>query len=61
LVLETDSPYLPPIPYRGKRNEPGYLPLIAQRLADVKGVTASEVATETRASARRLFRLPEAV
>ena len=57
LLLETDAPFLAPVPYRGKRNESAYLPLIAARLADVKGITVEEVAEVTTVNARRLFRL----
>jgi TatD DNase family protein len=59
LVLETDSPYLPPTPHRGKRNESAYIPLIAVKLAEVKGVSVEEVAHLTSANARQLFRLDE--
>lgn len=61
LLLETDCPYLTPVPHRGKRNEPAYLPLIAERLAAVRGVTVEEVAAVTRRAAAALFRtaLPE--
>lgn len=55
LVLETDSPYLAPKPYRGKRNESSYIPLIAERLAEIKGVSIEEVAQQTTANANRLF------
>ncbi len=55
LVLETDSPFLTPHPYRGKRNESSYIPLIARRLAEVKGVSVEEVACTTTANALRLF------
>lgn len=55
LVLETDAPYLAPVPYRGKRNEPGYLPLIAQRVADLKQVPLSEVIRQTTRNARQLL------
>jgi TatD DNase family protein len=58
LVLETDSPYLPPVPHRGKRNEPSHLPLIATKVAEIKGLTASQVASTTRSSAIAFFRLP---
>lgn len=57
VMLETDAPYLAPEPHRGKRNEPAYVPLIAEALARVKGVTVEEVARATTANARRLFRL----
>lgn len=55
LLLETDAPFLAPEPNRGKRNEPSYLPHIAKKLADVKGVTAQEIAEITTENARRLF------
>lgn len=57
LVLETDSPYLAPVPHRGKRNEPAYLPLIAQRLADLKATPLAEVLTTTTQNAHKLFKL----
>lgn len=55
LLLETDAPYLAPMPYRGKRNEPAYLPLIAQGVASSKGVSVEEVATATTGNASVLF------
>jgi TatD DNase family protein len=55
IVLETDAPYLAPVPFRGKRNESSYLPLIAQKLAELKGITLEEVAEKTTANALRLF------
>ena len=55
LLLETDAPYLAPVPYRGKRNEPSYLPRMARRIADILGVTAAEVEAATTANALRLF------
>lgn len=57
LILETDGPYLAPSPYRGKRNEPGYLRLIAERVADLKSVSLAEVGDITSANATRLFQL----
>jgi TatD DNase family protein len=57
LILETDSPYLPPTPHRGKRNESAYLLHIAEKLADVKGVSLSEVAKITSKNANKLFKL----
>ncbi len=57
LLLETDAPYLPPMPHRGKRNEPGYVALIAQKVAELRGVSPNEVAASTTANARRLFNL----
>ena len=55
LVLETDSPYLAPVPHRGKRNESKYIPLIAEKLAIVKGVSMEEVACVTTQNAQQLF------
>ena len=58
LLLETDAPYLAPAPHRGKRNESCYIPLVAQKIADLKGIGVEEVADVTTASARALFTLP---
>lgn len=55
LVLETDSPYLAPVPHRGKRNEPSYIPLIAKRVAELKKITMEEVMMKTTENAGRLF------
>ncbi|HUP11901.1 MAG TPA: TatD family hydrolase [Niastella sp.] len=57
VVLETDAPYLAPVPYRGKRNECSYLPLIAEKLAAVSGQTKETVARITTQNAMNLFRL----
>ncbi len=57
IVLETDAPYLAPTPYRGKRNETAYIPLIAKRIADLWGVSPEKVGTVTSANARQLFEL----
>lgn len=57
LVLETDSPFLAPKPYRGKRNESGYVPFIAQKLADTKGLSIAGVADVTTKNAIALFGL----
>lgn len=56
LVLETDAPYLAPAPYRGKRNESSYIPIIAQKLADIKEISIQEVAEITTQNAKELFR-----
>ena len=56
-ILETDAPYLAPVPYRGKRNEPSYIPLIAKKLAEIKGVTINEIAEITTQNAKELFNL----
>lgn len=55
LVLETDSPYLTPVPYRGKRNESGYITLVAQKLAEIKNISIEEVAEITNANAVEVF------
>jgi TatD DNase family protein len=55
LVLETDAPYLAPVPFRGKRNESSYLKYIAQKLAAIKGVTIDEVASKTTNNAENVF------
>jgi TatD DNase family protein len=55
LLVETDAPYLAPVPYRGKRNEPAFVAATAQVLADVKGVSPQSIAAETSANALRLF------
>jgi TatD DNase family protein len=57
LLIETDCPYLTPHPYRGKRNEPSYLPLIAQKIAELKNLSVEEVAFTTTNNAKRLFNL----
>lgn len=54
IVLETDSPYLAPIPHRGKRNEPAYIPLVAARVAELMGVSVTEVARQTTENALEL-------
>ncbi len=55
LVLETDAPYLPPVPHRGKRNESSYVPIIARRLSDIKEMSLVEVAEKTSQNALRVF------
>ena len=57
LLIETDAPYLAPVPHRGKRNEPAFVAATAARLADLRGTTPERVAELTAANARRLFRL----
>lgn len=55
MVLETDAPYLTPVPHRGKRNESSYIPIIAQRIAEIKNITVEEVAEVTTRNAKQLF------
>ncbi len=57
MLIETDSPYLAPVPHRGKTNEPSFVPFVAQTLAQVHGKTVEEIAELTTNNARLLFRL----
>ena len=57
IVLETDAPYLTPVPFRGRRNESSYIPFIAAKVAELKGVTIDEVAEVTTSNARNLFEI----
>ena len=57
VVVETDSPYLAPVPYRGKRNESAYVVRVVEKLAEIYGLTAESVAAQTYANAATLFRL----
>jgi TatD DNase family protein len=58
LLVETDSPYLAPLPHRGKRNEPAFLPAVGAALAEALRKTQEEVAEATFSNARRVFRIP---
>ena len=55
IVLETDAPYMAPVPFRGKRNDSGYLPYVVAKLAEIKGFSEEEVIRVTSETARRLF------
>lgn len=57
LLLETDCPYLAPHPFRGKRNEPGYVRLVADRIAELRGISVEELAQVTTNNAKRLFQI----
>ena len=57
IVVETDAPYLTPVPFRGKRNDSRYLPYVIEKLAEWKGVTAAEMTDITWENGKRLFGL----
>ena len=57
-LIETDSPYLAPMPHRGKTNNPSYVPLVAQQMAVIRGLPVETIAAATSANFERLFRLP---
>jgi len=59
IVLETDCPYLAPTPHRGERNYSGYLTLVAEKLAEIKGITAEEVCNITYENALKLYRIKD--
>lgn len=61
LLIETDAPFLTPHPYRGRRNEPGYVRFVAEAIASERSLPVSAVAAQTTANAVRLFRLPIAI
>lgn len=56
LLIETDSPYLAPMPYRGKTNNPSYVPFVAKQIAEVRGISVEEVAEATSVNFDRLFK-----
>ena len=57
IVIETDCPFMAPEPFRGKRNDPGYLYRMAERLAEIRGITPEEAAIATTENAKRLYRI----
>jgi len=59
LVLETDAPWLPPVPHRGRRNEPSFVRLVAERVAELRGLAVADLARLTTGNARRLFGIPD--
>jgi TatD DNase family protein len=61
VLIETDSPYLAPVPFRGKTNSPAYVPHVAKAVADAVGLSVEALAAATTANTRRLFKLPEVV
>jgi TatD DNase family protein len=60
-LVETDCPFLAPVPRRGKRNEPAFVAAVASRMAELRGETLAQVAADTTANAVRLFGLPQGV
>ena len=58
IVLETDCPFMAPEPFRGKRNHPGYLYRMAEKLAEIRGISLEEVHTATMENSKRLYRIP---
>ncbi|EEG76593.1 TatD family hydrolase [Dethiobacter alkaliphilus] len=59
LLLETDAPYLAPVPYRGKRNEPAHVAVVAQKVAEIRETDVASIARQTTENAKRLFNLPK--
>jgi TatD DNase family protein len=59
LLLETDSPFLAPVPFRGKRNEPAYVRYIAEKIAQIKGISPEKLAQATSSNAKSLFQLKD--
>jgi len=57
LLLETDSPYLSPVPYRGKRNQSAYIPIIAEKIAQIRGVDIEIIMKQSTENAQRIFKL----
>ena len=55
LLAESDSPYLAPVPYRGKTNSPAYVPYVAKQIAELKGLAVEEVAAATSSNFEKLF------
>jgi TatD DNase family protein len=55
MLIETDAPYLAPVPYRGRRNEPSFVPHVAAKLAELNGVAVERIAEQTTANFFRLF------
>lgn len=60
ILLETDCPFLAPHPHRGKRNEPAYVSIVADRLAELRGISKADISQQTDANAAQLFRIPAA-
>jgi TatD DNase family protein len=61
ILIETDSPFLAPVPHRGKRNEPAFVKEVARQLGELRGLTADEIGLQTSANFCRFFKLPESI
>ena len=57
LMVETDAPYLTPVPYRGKENQPSYVKFVAEEIAKLRGTTYEEIASVTTNNAEKVFKL----
>lgn len=55
VIMETDAPYLAPVPFRGKRNEPSYLKYVVEKISTIKNISTEDVAEITTANAEKLF------
>jgi len=60
MLIETDSPYLAPVPFRGKRNEPAYVMYVAEKIAEIRGTSYEKIAEITTSNAKELFKLDNA-
>ena len=60
LLIETDSPWLAPVPFRGKQNQPGYVREVGEFIAQLKGISVEELASVTTENFYRLFNIPKA-
>ena len=58
LMIETDSPYMAPVPHRGKRNDSGYVLHVCEKMAEIKGISVEECAAVTLDNGKRFFRIP---
>ena len=59
MLIETDSPFLAPVPHRGKRNEPAFVVEVARQIGEIRGVSTDEVGMQTAANFYRFFSLPQ--
>jgi TatD DNase family protein len=60
MLIETDSPYLAPVPFRGKRNEPAYVIYVAEKIAELRGTSYEKIAEITTSNAKEVFKLDNA-